>query len=84
MVAYHTAGGWILAFEQEVNRLLSARSGPIDREGQRYQAFVCGTHRNCVMVRFDTQYDHVPWKEQKPEDAANSLVNRRVPSEQSQ
>jgi hypothetical protein len=75
---YHTPGGWILAFEQEMNSLLAARSGPIGPEGLRYQAAVCTEHPDCVFVRFESQRDHVPWKDQMPEAAAQSLLNRLI------
>lgn len=75
-MSFRTAGGWIQAFEQEMNDLLSAGSGPITLHGPRFRCEVCAVHADCVWVRFDSHREHLPWKECEPTDAAHSLVNR--------
>lgn len=71
---YHTAGGWIQAFNQAVNDLLATRSGPV--KSRRFQASVCTDHPGCIVIEWDSQRDHVPWRETHPAVVAGSLVNR--------
>ena len=72
---YHTAGGWISAFEKAMNDALTARSGTHTAHGPRFRAEVCTAHADCIWVRFDGQRHHVPWKERDPEDVVKSLLD---------
>jgi hypothetical protein len=66
---YHTAGGWIQAFNQAL-----ARSG---RVVPHIQTHFCGEHANCILVVHDKQKDHVPWRETEPAAAAASILSRQ-------
>jgi hypothetical protein len=70
---FHTAGGWILAFEEVMHALLAARSGPVNLS---LQVRVCATHPHCVHVDFKGHHEHIPWKEHAPVATARSLVTR--------
>ena len=73
---YHTTGGWIQAFEQALNALLVARSGPHNSPAYRVQAHACPDHPDCIVIDCDSRRDHVPWREHLPSDSANSIARR--------
>ena len=73
-MSFHTAGGWIQAFDQAMTDLISGRTGPIKR--CQWTAHVCDDHPDCVIVECNGLRHHVPWREQKPADAAVSLASQ--------
>jgi hypothetical protein len=70
---YYTAGGWIQAFLNEMNELLTAHSGIMSPRGLRFRALACAKHQDCVVVELDGHQEHIPYKDHEPEYAARSL-----------
>ena len=64
---YHTAGGWIQAF----NHALVQR-----RHTASVKIYVCDEHADCVLIATGGQRHHVLWRETDPADAVTSVLKQ--------